>query len=105
MSRRLKMLPAFFMLSAGTITSVITYVLHYEGKTALTILLGVLLLFYIIGKLFQTMIVRFENQNEEEKKKQAMKEGTVVEREAENDEQEEAAEEETAADVEETREQ
>ena len=89
MSNRLKMLPAFFMLSAGTITSIITYMLHYEGKTALTILLGVLLLFYIIGKLFQIMIFRFESQNQEEEKKRREMEGKVVEKEKEAAEKEE----------------
>lgn len=84
MSKRLKMLPAFLMLSAGAVTSIITYMLHYEGKTALTILLGVLLLFYVLGKLFQNMIFRFEQQNaeEERKKKKEEEEGTVVEKDA-----------------------
>ena len=118
MSKRLRMLPAFLMLIAGTITSSITYVLHYEGKTALTILLGVLLLFYIIGKLFQMMIARFENQVKEEQMKQAKEKGVVALREADGETQEngdsdkqsdtkqtESNQAETKVDVEETREQ
>ena len=83
MSKRLKMLPAFLMLSAGAVTSIITYILQYEGKTALTILLGVLLLFYVLGKLFQKMIYNFEQQIAEEEKKKVEEEGTVVEKDAE----------------------
>ena len=77
------MLPAFLMLSAGAVTSIITYILQYEGKTALTILLGVLLLFYVLGKLFQKMIYNFEQQIAEEEKKKVEEEGTVVEKDAE----------------------
>ena len=83
MGKRLKMLPAFLMLSAGAVTSIITYILQYEGKTALTILLGVLLLFYVLGKLFQKMIYNFEQQIAEEEKKKVEEEGTVVEKDAE----------------------
>lgn len=84
MSRRLKMLPAFFMLIAGTITSIITYLLHYETKLALTILLGVLLLFYFIGLLFQWMLIQFEKQINEAEEKRLLAEGTVFERDGEN---------------------
>ena len=84
MGKRLKMLPAFLMLSAGAVTSIIASILQYEGKTALTILLGVLLLFYVLGKLFQKMIYNFEQQIiAEEEKKRLEEEGTVVEKDAE----------------------
>jgi len=59
MDRKLKSLPLILMLIAGAVTSIITYILHYEGKTALLILLAVLLLFYVIGFLFQRMIYKF----------------------------------------------
>ena len=39
MDRKLKMLPVVFMLVAGAITGIITYLLQYEGKNALLILL------------------------------------------------------------------
>ena len=79
MNRRLKSLPLILMLIAGAVTSIITYILHYEGKTALLILLAVLLLFYVIGSLFQKLIYRFEEEiNQKEKKR--LEEGVVVEK-------------------------
>ena len=95
MNKKLKMLPAFLMLAAGAVTSIITYLLHYEGKTALKILLGVLLLFYIIGFLFQKMILRFEKQVEQAEKEKAEKEGVVVEKDTPQAAGETAAPEET----------
>ena len=84
------MLPIILMLTAGAVTSIITYILHYEGKTALLILLGVLLLFYIIGFLFQKMIYRFEDEIAEEEKMRLEEEGKVVEKGAEQQTEKEA---------------
>ena len=78
MSTRIKLLPAFITLLAGSITSIITFCLHYEGKTALIILLVVLLLFYILGVLLQKILVSFEMKNKETK---SLEEGKVVEKE------------------------
>ena len=83
MDRTLKNLPLIFMLTAGAITSIITYILHYEGKTALLILLAVLLLFYVIGLLFQKMIYKFEDEVAREEKARMDEEGKVVEKGAE----------------------
>lgn len=80
MDRKLKTLPIIFMLTAGAVTSIITYVLHYEGKTALLILLAVLLLFYIIGLLFQKMIYHFEDEVDRKEKERLEEEGKVVEK-------------------------
>ena len=89
MDGKLKSLPTILMLVAGAITSIITYILQYEGKTALLILLAVLLLFYIIGLMFQKMIYRFENELIRKEKEQREEEGKVVEKgveqSAEND--------------------
>jgi len=82
MDRKLKMLPVIFMLIAGAVTSIITYILQYEGKTALLILLAVLLLFYVIGFLFRKMIWRFEDEIDR-KEKQRLEEGKVLEKGAE----------------------
>ena len=90
MDRKLKTLPIVLMLMAGAVTSIITYILHYEGKTALLILLGVLLLFYIIGFLFQKMIYRFEDEIAEEEKMRLEEEGKVVEKGAEQQTEKEA---------------
>ena len=83
MDRKLKSLPLILMLIAGAVTSIITYILHYEGKTALLILLAVLLLFYVIGFLFQKMIYKFEDEIAREEKARMDEEGKVVEKGAE----------------------
>ena len=87
MNKDLKMLPVCLMLIAGATTGIITYTLHYEGKTALLILLGVLLFFYIAGCLFRSMILRFEKEQEEKERARMDEEGKVVEKNAEAAEQ------------------
>ncbi len=90
MSKRLKMLPAFVMLLAAAFTSIITYCVHYETKTALLILLGVMILFYILGMILQRVIASFEKANEpkpEEKSDEQKPEGTVVEKENEQEDE------------------
>ena len=79
MDRKLKMLPVVFMLTAGAITGIITYILRYEGKNALLILLVVLLLFYIIGFYFRNMIWKFEDELARKEKERA-EEGKVLEK-------------------------
>ena len=83
MEEKLKTLPLFFMLIAGAVTSIITYILHYEGKTALLILLAVLLLFYVIGFLFQKMLMSFEAEIARKEKEALEDEGKVVAKVAE----------------------
>lgn len=87
MSKKLKLLPAFIMLLAGAITSVITYLVHYETKTALIILLCVLFGFYILGIVFQKVIYSFEKANEpvEEANETSPEEGIVVEKDGDNE--------------------
>lgn len=80
MDRTLKNLPLIFMLTAGAITSIITYILHYEGKTALLILLAVLLLFYVIGLLFQKMLIGFEEEIDKRERERLEEEGKVLEK-------------------------
>ena len=79
MDRKLKMLPVVFMLIAGAITGIITYLLQYEGKNALLILLVVLLLFYGIGFFFRKMIWQFEDEVVRKEKERA-EEGKVLEK-------------------------
>lgn len=83
MNQNLRMLPVYLMLFAGATTSIITYALHYEGKTALLILLGVLLFFYIFGSMFVQMIFRFEKEQEEKERIRLEEEGKVLEKEKE----------------------
>lgn len=80
MDNKLKMLPMLLMLTAGALTGIITYILQYEGKTALLILLAVLLLFYIIGSLFCKMIIHFEEDVKRKEKEQLEEEGKVLEK-------------------------
>lgn len=93
MDKRLKMFPVFLMLLAGATTSIITYALNYEGKTALLILLAVLLFFYIVGSLFRNMLIRFEKelQAKEEERAYIDDEGKVVEKESGSEQEEEPA--------------
>ena len=79
-SKRMKMFPLILMLVAGSITSVMTYYFQYEIKTALLVLLSVLLVFYCIGLLFINVIVSFDKKNEEERKAKEQEEGVVVEK-------------------------
>lgn len=76
-ARRRKLIPPFIMLLAGAITSITMRMLHYDMKTMLIILLGVLLGFYIAGCVIKGMLDRFEKQIEEAD----MEEGEVIEKE------------------------
>ena len=85
------MLPVVLMLTTGAITSIITYLLNYDGKTALLILLGVLLFFYVSGTMFRNMILRFEKELEEQRRENLKQEGKVVEKEPGSEQGEEFA--------------
>ena len=79
-----KLFPPILMLVAGLITSIRTFYLKYDTKTALIILLVVLIVFYILGSVIKFILDVFDKQNE----KRALDEGEVIEKAAE----EEAAE-------------
>ncbi len=64
---KLRLFPPMLMLAAGSIASIMTYCFQYELKTALLILLSVLLIFYIIGLIFIKVIMRFDRINEEKR--------------------------------------
>ena len=87
MSKKLKLLPAFVMLLAGALTSIVTYLVRYELKTALIILLCVPILFYILGLVLQKIIFSFEKANmpEETSEEDNSEEGKVVEKDGENE--------------------
>lgn len=93
MDNKFKLLPLTIMLVAGAITGVATYVLHYKSTTALWIMVGVLILFFIIGTILQKVILKFEQEIAEEEAKLAEEEGKVVEKEgaAEEDSSNDAA--------------
>ncbi len=84
-----KLLPSFIMLSAGLIASIRTYLLHYDVKKSLIIILIVLVIFYGIGSGLKFMLDIFEAQNEQK----ALDEGEVIAKEAEDEEGAEPSEE------------
>ena len=78
--KKIKNIPFILMLAAGSITSIMTYIFQYEIKTALLVLLSVLLVFYLLGLLLVNVIVSFDQKNEEERKAKEMEEGIVLEK-------------------------
>ena len=77
---RMKMFPLILMLVTGSFTSIMTYYFQYEIKTALLVLLSVLLVFYLLGLLLVNVIVSFDKKNEEERKAKEKEEGIVLEK-------------------------
>ncbi len=78
--RRMRTFPLILMLVAGSFTSIMTYYFQYEIKTALLVLLSVLLIFYCIGLFFVNVITFFDKKNEADRKAKEQKEGVVVEK-------------------------
>ena len=78
--KKMKNIPFILMLSAGSITSIMTYIFQYEIKTALLVLLSVLLVFYCLGLLLVNVIASFDKKNEEERLAKEQEEGVVVEK-------------------------
>ena len=79
-SRRMKMFPLIVMLVAGSFTSIMTYYFQYEIKTALLVLLSVLLVFYLLGLLLVNVIISFDKKNEEARLAKKREEGIVLEK-------------------------
>lgn len=97
-----KTIPVFLMLIAGSITSIITYMLHYPLKAMLWVLLVVLLLFYGIGCGVAVMFDKFEKENAEQasEEEELPGEGAVVEKEMTPEPEKEALGEETGTSAE-----
>lgn len=91
--KKMKNIPFIFMLIAGSITSIMTYIFQYEIKTALLVLLSVLLVFYCFGLLLVNVIISFDKKNEEERKAKELEEGVVLEKEETAEEQQNNADE------------
>ena len=85
-SKRMKMIPLIIMLIAGSVTSIMTYYFQYEIKTALLVLLSVLLVFYLLGLLLINVIVSFDRKNEEERLAKEQEEGVVLEKDSTQEE-------------------
>ena len=89
-----KRIPAILMLFAGSITSIIAYLLHYPLDSMLWALLITLVVFYAIGAVIAFLLERFEKENEERaaaeaqaQEEEVSSEGNVVEKEAIPDEE------------------
>lgn len=82
-ARKRRLIPPFVMLLAGAIVSITMYMLHYEVKTMLIVLVCVLVAFYMLGDTLRWMLNRFEAQNEEAR----MEEGEVIEKELDEEDQ------------------
>ena len=91
--KKMKSIPFILMLSAGSITSIMTYIFQYEIKTALLVLLSVLLVFYCFGLLLVNVIISFDKKNEEEQRAKELEEGVVLEKEETAEEQQNDADE------------
>lgn len=74
-----KNLPLVLMLLAGAVTCIITFIQDYAMAERLGILLGVLVLFYLLGSILVWTLNYFDMQNEQRRKE----EGEVIEKEAE----------------------
>lgn len=73
-----KNIPMVLMLLAGAVTCIITFIREYAMVERLAILLGVLVLFYLLGNILMWTLNYFDMQNEQKRKE----EGEVIEKEA-----------------------
>lgn len=79
MKKKRKMLPIILMLTAGAVTSIITYLKDYELTKMLWTLLGVLIIFYLFGLGIKKVLDVFDEQIKEAEEKKD--EGSVIEKE------------------------
>lgn len=86
--KKRKMLPAFLMLSAGGAVSITMFIMQYDTKTMLLILLAVLIIFFVLGKLIQKMLDKFDENNQENLIDEVESEGEVTENEVLSDNEE-----------------
>ena len=97
MSNRLKWMPAMVTLSAVAIASIMTYVYDYEVNTALTIIIVVLLVFFGLSTMLQSLVISYQRENARKENEAKAEVGKVVEKENEGDEDSESKNEETKA--------
>lgn len=79
--KKSKLFAPFLMLLAGAVASIMMYHFDYGMKQMLTILLIVLLAFYMAGFFIQKKVISFVEEIKEEEEK----EGEVIEKDAEED--------------------
>lgn len=79
-----KAIPTILMLMAGAITSIICYLLNYEIKTMMFVLLGVMFFFFYLGDLIRYVLeknVFIQEDEPAEEEIGAGEEGAVIEKE------------------------
>ena len=87
--KRIRKVPFILMLLAGSFTSIMTYYFQYEFKTALLVLLSVLLIFYLLGLFLVNVIDSFDKKNEEERlQKEQLEKEQEEKNELENEQKE-----------------
>lgn len=59
MKERFKYIPSIVMLMAGFVACIVTMICEYEIVEALSVILGVLIIFYIIGIVIKALFNRF----------------------------------------------
>lgn len=72
-----KNIPSVLMLTAGAITCIIMIIRQYSLLEQLSLLFGVLILFYVLGCIIKWTLDYFDRQNE----KTAGEQGEVIEKE------------------------
>jgi len=78
-----KMIPTILMLLAGAVTSIICFIIKYEIKTMMFILLAVMFLFFFLGDILRFIWEKNVPVKEKEKDgEEAESEGSVIEKEA-----------------------
>ena len=81
-----KLIPIILMLTAGAVTSIVTYIRNFDLIEMLWILLGVLILFYIFGLGIKKVLDVFDEQIKEAEEKENESEGSVIEKEMKEEE-------------------
>ena len=95
-----KRIPAFVMLLAGAVATIVTYINHYSLEEMLVVLILTLIIFLIIGVAIKLIFDSFHIEEPDEDK--VDDEGEVVDKteEVQNEENEEASGEEPGGDTE-----
>lgn len=81
-----KLIPIILMLTAGAVTSIVTYIRNFDLIEMLWILLGVLILFYLFGLGIKKVLDVFDEQIKEAEEKENESEGSVIEKEMKEEE-------------------
>ncbi|MCL2254758.1 MAG: hypothetical protein FWC09_09975 [Lachnospiraceae bacterium] len=85
MEKKRRLLAPIIMLSAGAAAGITMFLMRYELQRMLSILLFVLILFYILGGILNIMLTRFEAHNEAIRALKEAEEGEVIEKEMDED--------------------